>query len=107
MPLLVDDQFDIDLNIQGLVQSICNLRQSNVKLNADFNTVTDKVHVHGLIGVDLIQFIKELKIVNCMNGSAFQVDDGIIPFGNTYHFLHPYQLGKIKVESNFNTILTN
>ena len=106
LPVLVDDQFDIDLNVQGLGKCIQNFKKNQLELSANYNLNSDKVHVHGLIGVDIIQFIKELRIINCMHGSAFQVASGIIPFGNTAHFLYPDQLGQSRIESNFNTIIS-
>ena len=106
LPVLVDDQFDIDLNIQGLGKCIQNFKSNQLALNANFDVSSDKVHVHGLIGVDIIQFIKELRVINCMHGSAFQVASGIIPFGNTEHFLYPHQLGQSRVESNYSTIVS-
>ena len=106
LPVLVDDQFDIDLNVQGLGKSVQNFKRNQLELSANYNLDSDKVHVHGLIGVDIIQFIKELRIINCMHGSAFQVASGIIPFGNTAHFLYPDQLGQSRVESNYSTIVS-
>ena len=111
MPLLVDDQFDINLKVKGLSQTVNNFKTKNYKLAADFKDGHNQVHVHGLIGVDAIQFFKDMKIIDCMYGSAFEIASGIIPFGNCEHFLFPSQIRQIskiknKVENNFNTIVS-
>ena len=57
----------------------------------------------GLLGTDVIQFIKEFKTIDCLNGSAFSVSNGIIPFGDTAHFLLPNQISKSPVQNNAET----
>ena len=102
--ILIDKSFNVDLNVRGLKPAIKNIVQNNLNLAANYDEP-----VQGLIGADIIQFIKELKIVPCMHGSAFYVTTGIIPFGDTNHFLYP---GQVPVESknyyselNFKTIV--
>ena len=68
------------------------------------------IHVHGLIGVDIIQFMINVKIINCMKGSA---PGGIAPFGNSQHFIHKNQIKPVgskrvePLEKNFYTITSN
>ena len=45
----------------------------------------------GILGVDLIQMFPDLRIVECMGGSAFFFNGGVIPFGDVEHFLLPNQ----------------
>ena len=48
----------------------------------------DQFDVHGNIGVDVSQFLPEFKMVSCMNGSAWKVPGGLVPFGNILHFFY-------------------
>lgn len=52
----------------------------------------DQLEVQGLIGVDILQFFSEFRLVSCMLGSAWKVPSGIVPFGNVLHFLHSDQV---------------
>ena len=109
LPILIDDQFRIDVEVNCLDKVISNFKDLNYNLAADFKNCKTNVPVHGLVGLDIIQFIKEMRVVSCMNGSAFQIATGIIPFGNCNHFLYPEQarqLSKIKATNNFNTIVS-
>ena len=57
--------------------------------------------------------MKNVKIVNCMKGSAWMFPSGIAPFGNSRHFLHKNQIrpvGNKKVkplENDYYTIISN
>ena len=99
-PILIDNSFGVDMNVRGFKESISNISKLNYKLAANYHEP-----IHGLIGADVIQFIKELKIIDCMHGSAFSVHTGVIPFGDTTHFLYPGQVPvvkpKLKSEVNF------
>ena len=110
MLMLIDDQFDISFDVKGLGQAVNNLKSSGHILAADYEADSDLVTVHGLIGVDVIQNLKQVKMINCMNGSAWKVSNssGIIPFGNIQHFLYPSQIEAAKLSkpsSNFNTLV--
>ena len=102
--ILIENNLSIDLNVRGLRESIKNIKDKGYKLQADL----DKP-ILGLIGTDCLQFIKEFKTVDCMNGSAYSVRNGIMPFGDTNHFLFPGQVPLEKysnrVETNFKTII--
>ena len=105
-PILIDSQFNVDLKVRGLNEAIQNIKDKNYKLATEFSEP-----ILGLIGADVIQFIKELKVVQCMSGSAFSVTTGIVPFGDTTHFLYPGQVPieapnlSRKMEINFKTII--
>ena len=103
-PILVDRSFNVEMNVRGLNQSIENIKSKNFKLAANYDEP-----VQGLIGADILQFMKDLKVVQCMHGSAFHVTTGIIPFGDTNNFLYP---GQVPIEPknscselNFKTII--
>ena len=54
-------------------------------------------------------FLPEFELVPCMNGSAWKVPGGLVPFGNILHFLHPRQVLPIEkyqcTENNFNNVV--
>ena len=70
MPLLIDDEFNVSFKINGLSRALSNLKNKGYRLAANFEANGDHVEVHGLIGVDIIQYLKTLKMINCINGSA-------------------------------------
>ena len=108
--ILVDDQFDISFDIRGFSQAVKKIKSNNLTLAADFEADTDTVSVQGLVGVDIIQFLKQTQMVNCLNGTAWSTPKGIIPFGNVKHFLYPSQIEHVKKSSlshnNFSTIVS-
>ena len=104
--MLIDASFNVELKVRGIKESINNIQNHNYKLASNYDEP-----ILGLIGADLIQFIKELKIVQCMQGSAFSVSTGIMPFGDTTHFLYPGQVPletlntNSRTEVNFKTLI--
>ena len=106
--LLVDDQFDISFNVPGLSLALNNLKTLGHELAADFNG--DLVSVHGLIGVDVVQHLKRMQMVKCMNGSVIETSSGIAPIGDIRKFLYPNQIESLKsyevTLNNFNSILS-
>ena len=76
LPVLVDEDFDINLKIDHFGEVKKNLNNLKYKL-AFTDNGSDQVRIHGLIGVDIIQFmdmktipdqiICELPSVNCIN----------------------------------------
>ena len=100
--MLVDSQFDINFKVKGLGQAVTNMKTRGFRLAAEYEG--DSVTVHGLIGVDIIQYLKPAKMVSCFNGSAWELEQGIIPFGNVNIFLYPnqrYQISNNSQVSNF------
>ena len=65
LPVLVDEDFDINLNIDHFGEVKKNLNNLKYKL-AFTDNGSDQVRVHGLIGVDIIQFM-DMKIIKCRN----------------------------------------
>ena len=58
---LVDDGIDMKFCVP----------EKAVKLAADFSCVKkDTLHVHGLLGVDLLQYLRPLRLINLMGGFA-------------------------------------
>ena len=91
--MLVDRQFDINFSCNGLGQAVSNIKDKGYRLAAEYEG--DSVTVHGLIGVDIIQYIKPNQVINCLNGSAFATNLGIIPFGNVNQFLYSNQINQV------------
>ena len=106
-PVLIDDSFIVDLKVRGLDKSIENIKSQGYHLAAAYDEP-----ILALVGTDVIQFIKELKMIDCMNGSAISVASGIIPFGDTNHFLYHGQVplefptAISKTELNFKTVIS-
>ena len=109
LPIFIDDEFNIDLEVRGLDQAVMNLRALNFPLSAEFSGSSDKLEIHGLIGSDIIQYI-DFFVVKCMSGVALNIGNKIIPFGNSEHFLYPGQVGNFdgshSIENNYKTILS-
>ena len=110
LPIFIDANFCVDLEVRGLTQVVKNLRALNIPLGAEFSDSSDKLEINGLIGSDLIQYIN-FSTIKCMSGIALNIGNKIIPFGNSEHFLYPGQVGNFdatyRVESNYKTIIAN
>ena len=82
MPILVDEDFNLEFNVSDFPNVISNIKNLGFKFAADLDEESSLVKVDGLIGVDLIQYMDSMEIIECMYGSAWQIPQGIIPFGN-------------------------
>jgi len=89
IPFLINDSFDLSLDIAGLEQCHTNIAKSFILQDRLYS---DKVVLEGLIGVDVLQCLRQLEVVSCLNGTAFQLTSGIVPFGNVDNFLSRKQL---------------
>ena len=50
-----------------------------------------------------------MRVVKCLNGRAFEIATGLIPYGNISHFLFSNQIetqNLAKIENNFKTIVS-
>jgi len=89
IPFLINDSFHLTLNINGLKESHANISKYH---DLHDHLTTDEVVLNGLIGVDVLQCLEKLELVSCMNGAAFKLSTGLIPFGNVDSFLTRKQL---------------
>jgi len=89
LPFLINDSFDLKINIDGLAQAHSNVSQ---KYLLQDRLVSDDVVMEGLLGVDTLQCLGQLDLVDCLGGSAFKLPSGIVPFGNIDGFLTREQL---------------
>ena len=108
LPVLVDEDFDINLNMDHFGEVKKNLNNLKHKLAFTDND-SDQVRVHGLIGVDIIQFM-DMNIIKCINGIAWEFPTGIAPLGNSHHFLYQEQIARTRArksapENNYQTII--
>ena len=88
MPFLIDESFCVETRVNGLSKAVKNLEKLGYKLAANFDSNSDMLPVEGIVGTDILQFLRELKTVSFMSGVAYEVSSGLIPFGHTSHFLH-------------------
>ena len=100
LQVLIDDSFDIKFDILDLNKALSNFKNLNYKLSADFNN-SDIVSVQGLVGVDIIQFMEPISKIKVMNGTAWKLQSGIVPFGNVCSFLYPKQVTPVRLERGF------
>lgn len=95
MPMLIDSKMSLGFEVAGLKYALKNIVDSGYKLadNHAFSNQKDSfIKLDGLIGTDLIQFFSKFELIRLMNGSAFQVLEGIVPVGNVQHFLYPHEI---------------
>ena len=95
LSFLVDDEFCISFEILNLRKALSNFNKLNYKLSAEFEN-SDVVSVQGLLGTDMIQFMSPINSIDIMNGTAFKLFSGIVPFGNIDSFLYPKQVTPVK-----------
>ena len=86
---------------------VWSLQIITLKLAANFEDNYNKIYLQGLIGSDILQFIRELRVINYMNGPAYQLASSLVPFGNIDQFLYPHQISKYarKAIHNYKTII--
>ena len=104
LPFLMDDAFDLNFSVDNFSLAIANIKQLGFKLAANLDPNTDHIKVHGLIGVDFLQFMSKCEVIKIMNGIAWRIPQGVIPFGDTRHFLHRNQIKPVNGNSNLNYV---
>jgi hypothetical protein len=95
LPILVDETMNLDFGVKGLKEAMLNIKKEGFELADSFlnNLGGDEVqNINCLLGNDFIQYIPQLKKVDCLNGFAWQTKDGIMPFGNVKLFLDNKQI---------------
>ena len=92
IPFLIDDDIDMEFDVPELQTAVKNHSEKAVKLAADFSGVRNyTIHVHGLLDVDLLQYLQLMRLMNFMDGFAWKISQGVILFGNVRHFLPSVQ----------------
>ena len=111
LPVLATAGFKLSFRVSQLDVAWSNLTAAGINLaESDLASNGEELEVQGLIGVDIIQFFSECKLVPCMMGSAWKVPTGIVPFGNIIHFLHCDQVipvsRYVKEDVNFSQVVS-
>ena len=57
LPILIDNEFKVNMEVRGLNKAISNFKNLKVPLAAEYGDAYDSVVVNGLIGTDLLQYI--------------------------------------------------
>lgn len=107
----MDDDFDITFKFDDRGKVKTNLSKLNYKLAFLSNEQSDQIRIHSLIGVDIIQFMENLKVTSCMQSSAWGFPGGVAPFGNSQNFLHRHQITPVKnkykpAQNNYHTVIS-
>jgi len=88
IPVLINDSFDLSLNIVGLAQCHANVSR---KYKLQEHLTSDEVTMEGLLGVDVLQCLGKFELISCLGGATFDLPSGVVPFGNVDSFLPLYQ----------------
>ena len=99
LPFLVHDSFNLNFSIDGLT-SACKNIGSKFNLIESFDS--DEILLEGLLGVDCIQYLQQCNLITCLGGKAFELHNGVIPFGNIDGFLYSNQLARKYSKATYN-----
>ena len=87
IPFLLDDKFKLSFAVPSLPKAINNLQSLGNLADTSFrNCNSNDIVLEGLLGIDSLQNFK-FNSINVMNGHAFQVSKGVIPYGAIDNFL--------------------
>ena len=103
MPLLLDSAFDIKVRVDNLDPIVENINELNKNLSLLRNK-QGKVDTLGLVCVDIFQFMHSVKLVKCMNGSAWELFSGLAPFGDVNYFLYDHQRKPVNLKTTVTTV---
>ena len=88
IPFPGDKNMDLTFKVKELSNAVFNIQASGCKLAAGFSSVhEDTVSVSCILGVDLLKYLAPMKLSHFMNGAAFEMAQGFVPFGNIENFL--------------------
>ena len=89
LPFYIDPEFSLAFSVNGLSKAIDNLKEMYELGDIEFieNDVTDDVRMEGLLGVDILQHFDNFFLMKCRAGSAFSIDNKILPFGHVDKFM--------------------
>ena len=109
MPILIDNEFDLTYEVEFLTQALENLRQNYKLADDSLGSNSNSIRIDGILGTDVLQYFSKLELVNCMQGQAFKVNSGLIPFGSIELFLTNEQNRKnyecLNANSNLNQLV--
>lgn len=96
IPVLIDDGFSMQFEFASFGQVKSNLNELKHRLAFSNEKQSDSITIQGILGVDIFQFMEGSRIIKCMNGQAWDLPQGIAPFGNVQHFLYPHQVSPVR-----------
>ena len=88
-----------------------DIEAAGYRLAADLSkTSGSEIIVEGLVGMDVMQFLKPIQQINCMRGTAWKISSRVMPVGSVDHFLNmppPSSASSYKhPECSFSVVLT-
>jgi len=84
---LVAGEFDLSFTVKDLPNVVHNLKKQCKLADSFFDQCcSDEIVLEGLLGIDLIQHLN-LNPCQVIGGSAFKLNDKIVPYGSTYNFV--------------------
>ena len=98
LPVYIDNKFHLKYGIENLDLAMHNL--SNCDLADNNSNSGNTVRLEGALGVDCIQYFKDLRLVKCMQGAAISVSGRIAPIGDVQHFLTKTQVANLPIPSD-------
>ena len=109
MPILVDDKFNLTYDVEFLPQAVENIEIAHQLADNTLGENSTFISVNGILGTDVLQYFPKLELVKCLQGQAFRVNSGIIPFGSIELFLTPDQnranYAQLNVDSSMNQLV--
>lgn len=88
---LMDDDFNVNYEIPGMKRVIDQLKHQGYPLADSFYGHMENDNIDGfdcLLGSDLIAHLKPMKTIDLNDGTAYQVQNGLILFGNVLNYLN-------------------
>ena len=92
VPVLIDDDFNLSFEVESLSDATANIKKCFNMSDPNLGLNSNTVEVEGIMGADLIQHLPSFDKVKCINGYAFSLANGIVPFGSIDNFLTKAQL---------------
>ena len=82
--MLIDKEFNIQLNMPQYVEVISNLACKGVPLAVQYEggLPPEIVEIDGLMGADALQNLSMTRTVECMKGIAWEFPNGLVPYGD-------------------------
>ena len=92
--VLIDKEFNIQLNVPRYVEVISNIACKGVPLAVQYEggLPPDIVEIGGLMVADVLQNLSMTRTVECMEGIAWEFPNGLVPYGDANNFLFPRQI---------------
>ena len=95
--VLIDKEFNIQLNMPQYVVVISNLACIGVPLAVQYEggLPPEIVEIDRLMGADVLQNLSMTRTVECMKGIAWEFPNGLVRNGDANNFLFPRQISVI------------